>query len=64
MDITTLGIDLAKNVFQVCLFNSHRKPKTNIKVRRAKLLDTVRNLDANVVVMEACYSSHFYFRSV
>ena len=62
MNNNVISIDLAKNVFQVCLFNSHRKPKTNIKVKRAKLLDTVRNLDANVVVMEACYSSNYWGR--
>lgn len=57
-----ISIDLAKNVFQVCLLNRHNKITTNKKVRRTKLLETVLNLDAKRIVMEACYSSNHWGR--
>ena len=56
------SIDLAKNVFQVSLLNQHNKVTSNKKVRRSKLLETVLNLDAQRVVMEACYSSNYWGR--
>jgi transposase len=57
-----ISIDLAKNVFQVCLLNEHNKVLFNKKVRRAKLFKTVLMLDATRIVMEACYSSNHWGR--
>jgi len=57
-----ISIDLAKNVFQVCLFNEYRKVLFNKKVKRSKLLKTVLKLDATRVVMEACYTSNHWGR--
>lgn len=57
-----ISIDLAKNVFQVCLLNQHNKIVTNKKVTRSKLLKEVLNLDATHIVMEACYSSNHWGR--
>jgi len=62
MDNSVISIDLAKTVFQVCEFNQHSKPTLNIKVKRDKLFDTVRNMKPNRIVMEACYSSNFWGR--
>lgn len=59
---TVISIDLAKNVFQMCLLNQHNKVITNKKVSRAKLLQTVLQTDANRIVMEACYSSNYWGR--
>ena len=59
---SVISIDLAKNVFQVCLLNPHNKITTNKKVRRSKLLETVLNLDGKRIVMEACYSSNYWGR--
>lgn len=59
---SVISIDLAKNVFQVCLLNQHNKITTNKKVRRSKLLETVLNLEARRIVMEACYSSNYWGR--
>ncbi len=53
------SIDLAKNIFQVCLFTEHRKMASNRKVSRPKLLDYVLKLDSRHIVMEACYSSNY-----
>ncbi|MCL4165143.1 UNVERIFIED_CONTAM: hypothetical protein GTU68_063724 [Idotea baltica] len=57
-----ISIDLAKNVFQVCLMNQHQKIVLNKKVARAKLYQTVIQLDAKHIVMEACYSSNHWAR--
>ncbi len=57
---SVISIDLVTNVFQVCLLNQHNKITTNKKVRRSKLLETVLNLDAKRIVMEACYSSNHW----
>ncbi len=59
---SVISIDLAKNVFQVCLLNENNKVSKNTKVSRSKLLDAVTKLDANRVVMEACYSSNYWGR--
>lgn len=58
-----ISIDLAKDVFQVCLMNEHNKPVINKKVRRSKLIPTVQKLDATRIVMEACYSSNHWGRT-
>lgn len=57
-----ISIDLAKNVFQICLLSEHNKVIFNKKVRRTKLLETVLRLDAKRIVMEACYSSNHWGR--
>lgn len=62
MNNSVISIDLAKNVFQVCLFNEHHKPVFNKKVTRARLLETVMKLESNRIVMEACYSSNYWGR--
>ena len=62
MNNSVISIDLAKNVFQVCVLNEHRVAVLNKKVRRQDLLETVTNLEPNRVVMEACYSSNHWGR--
>lgn len=58
MHYKVISIDLAKNVFQVCGLDHHHTIKLNKKISRAKLLHTVRQLPADLYVMEACYSSN------
>jgi transposase len=62
MQLKTITIDLAKNVFQVCGVNEHIKPQFNKKLKRNELLDFMRQQLPTVVVMEACYSSHYMSR--
>ena len=64
MKIKTISIDLAKNVFQVCGVNKHIKPQFNKKLRRNELLDFMRQQPLTTVVMEACYSSHYWGREL
>jgi len=64
MNNSVISIDLAKNVFQVCVLNKHRVQILNRKVRRQDLLKTVAKLEPNRVVMEACYSSNHWGREL
>ena len=62
-NVTTLGIDLAKNVFQVCGLNQARKIVFNRTVSRAKLVDFVRQHPNARIAMEACGSAHHWART-
>jgi transposase len=64
MKLKTITIDLAKNVFQVCGVNEHIKSQFNQKLKRTELLDFMRQQSPTVVVMEACYSSHYWGREI
>lgn len=64
MKLRTIGIDLAKNVFQVCGVNEHMKPQFNKRLKRNELLDFMRQQEPTMVVMEACYSSHYWGREM
>jgi transposase len=64
MKYKTITIDLAKNVFQACGVNEHIKPQFNKKLKRNELLDFMRQQSPTVVVMEACYSSHYWGREL
>lgn len=64
MKCKTISIDLAKNVFQVCGVNEHIKPQFNKKLNRNELLDFMRQQLPTTVVMEACYSSHYWGREL
>ena len=57
---SVVSIDLAKNVFQVCLINEHNKIIFNKKIRRKNLVQSVLKLDCKHIVMEACYSSNYW----
>ena len=64
MKLKTITIDLAKNVFQACGVNEHIKPQFNKKLKRNELLDFMRQQEPTTVVMEACYSSHYWGREI
>lgn len=64
-NVTTLGVDLAKNDFQVCGMNSKGKVLFNKKLNRKKILEFVINLkisDDFHVAMEACGGSNHWGR--
>ncbi len=62
MNVTTLGIDLAKNVFQLHGVNRHGKAVLTKRVTRAKLRETVANIPSCLIGMEACASAHYWAR--
>lgn len=63
MKIKLLGIDLAKNVFQLCALNQANKVLFNRTVRRARLHQTLANLEPTTIAMEACSSAHYWGRT-
>ncbi|RUO17969.1 IS110 family transposase [Aliidiomarina iranensis] len=62
MKVTTISIDLAKSVFQVCGTNQAGTQVFNRQVRRNKLLETVIQFPDADVVMEACSGSNYWGR--
>lgn len=64
MKLTTIGIDLAKNVFQV--HGADAKGKTVLKkqLKRAQVLPFFANLTPSTIGMEACGSAHYWARKL
>ena len=58
MNATTMGIDLAKNVFSLHGVDGHGKVILKKTISRAKLLESFANLPRCVVGMEACSGAH------
>lgn len=63
MKIKLLGIDLAKNVFQLCALNQANKVLFNHSVRRAQFYTSVARLKPTTIAMEACSSAHYWGRT-
>ena len=59
-NITRVGIDLAKNIFQVCAVNQHGKVVFNKTVKRDNLPAFVANIPSCEVILEACASSSYW----
>ncbi|GAA4885561.1 IS110 family transposase [Ferrimonas pelagia] len=64
MNIKVAGLDLAKNVFQLCILSSENKVISNKTITRSKLQDAVRQLPrGTLIAMEACTSAHHWARA-
>lgn len=61
-NITLLGIDLAKDVFQLHGVNEYGKKILSKKVKRSELPTLIGNLSSCKIVMEACGSSNYWSR--
>jgi len=64
MEITTVGLDLAKNVFHVVCFDKHFKEAKKQMLRRRQVLQFFANLPPCCVAMEACSGSSFWGREL
>lgn len=64
MKITTVGIDLAKNVFQVHGIDERGKAVLKKQLRREQMAAFFVNLPACLVGMEACGSAHHWARKL
>ena len=64
MDITTIGFDLAKTVFQVHGGDVKGRVVLRRKLRRGKVLTFFAGLPTCLVGMEACASAHYWAREV
>lgn len=62
--IATIGLDLAKSVFQIHGIDSSGEVIVRRALRRAQLLDFFRKLAPCLVGMEACASAHFWARHI
>lgn len=60
--ISVLGIDLAKNVFQLCGVDNRGRVVWERKVRRSKLLVETANLKLDYIALEACSGAHHWGR--
>ncbi len=57
MQVTTLGLDLAKNVFGLHGCDAQGRPVLRKQLARRQLLSFVANLPRCLVAMEACASA-------
>lgn len=62
-EITLLGIDLAKNVFQLIGLDKHHKAVMKKRVSRTKLQEYAETLPRCTILMEACGSSNHWGRT-
>ena len=60
MQVTTVGLDLAKNIFQVHGLSADGTVAFNQALRRAQLLAFFEKLPPCLVGMEACGSSQYW----
>ena len=61
-NISTIAIDLAKSVFQICIVSGHNKVSKQLRLSREKFRQFMLEQTPSRVVMEACYSSHYWAR--
>lgn len=64
MQVTTIGLDLAKNVFQVHGITKDDEVAFNRPLRRAQLLPFFSKLEPCLIGMEACSSAHHWGREL
>ena len=64
MEITTLGIDLAKSVFQLHGVDKDGAVVLQRKLRRRAVLAFLAKLDPCLIGLEACPTSHFWAREI
>jgi transposase len=63
-EVVTVGLDLAKNVFQVHAINAEGKIIERRQLRRAEVLKFFGGLPPCLVGMEACASAHYWGREL
>ena len=64
MHVTTVGLDLAQNVFQVHGITESGEVAFNRALRRAQVLAFFERLDPCLVGMEACSTGHYWAREL
>jgi transposase len=64
MDITTIGLDLAKSIFQVHGVDANGRVVIRKSLRRAQMLPFFARLPSCLVGMEACGTSHYWAREL
>ena len=64
MQVTTVGLDLAKNVFQVHGIDAKGEVVVRRRLRRAQVRDFFAGLEPCLIGLEACGTAHFWAREL
>ena len=64
MQITTIGLDIAKNVFQVHGIDAAENVVVRKQLRRGQVIAFFKALAPCLVGMEACATSHYWAREL
>lgn len=64
MQISVIGLDIAKQVFQVHAADAAGRTVAQIKLRRAQVLDYFKALPPCLVGLEACATAHYWAREL
>jgi transposase len=64
MEITTIGLDLAKKVFQVHGVDGSGEVKLRKRLRRSEVVRFFAGLPPGLVAMEACATAHYWAREL
>ena len=64
MQITTIGLDLAKHWFQVHGIDAAGKPAVKRRLRRSEVVEFFKGLEPCLVGMEACATAHHWAREL
>jgi len=59
MKNTTVGVDLAKNVIQVCVYKN-RKVLSNTELKHHEFIEWLFNAHSTTIVFEACSTSNYW----
>ena len=64
MQITTIGLDIAKNVFQVHGIDAKEKVVARKQLRRSRVITFFKALPPCLIGMEACATAHYWAREL
>ena len=64
MEITTVGLDLAKHVFQVHVVDAEGHVVMRKTLRRAQMMPFSQKLPRCLIGIEACGTSHYWAREL
>jgi transposase len=63
-EITTVGLDLAKNVLHLIGCNAHGNEVNRKMLKRGQVMVYFANLPPCIIGMEACASAHYWAREL
>lgn len=64
MNVTLIGLDLAKNVIQICGVNQAGRQVFNRAIKRKQVMDVLAQYPGVAVAMEACSGSNYWGREL
>jgi transposase len=64
MQISTIGLDIAKNVFQVHGIDAAEKVVVRKRLRRRQVLEFFKAVPPCLIGMEACATAHYWAREL